>query len=63
MNYLSSSIEEVNLPLYRDIYKKDKKLPKLIQRQLKEASIQRGNCMHIPYQLLLQIIYLKAFSS
>ena len=37
--------EKVNLPLNRDIYKKHHKLPKLIKRQIKAASIQRGKCM------------------
>ena len=51
------------MPLYRYIYKKQGKLPKLIKRQIKEASAERGNCMYIPYQLLLQIISLQTFAS
>ena len=34
----------VNLPLYRDIVRKANKLQKMIKRQIKGLSIQKGNC-------------------
>ena len=35
----------VNLPLYRDIIKKPNKLQKMIKRQIKDRSIQKGSCV------------------
>ena len=37
--------KEVNLPLYRDIIEKPNKSQKMIKRQIKDLSIQKGNCM------------------
>ena len=45
VNYLNSSQVEVNLPLYRDIYKKPNKLQRMIKRQIKDLSTHKGNCM------------------
>ena len=45
VNYLNSSKAEVNLPLYRDIYKNPNKLKKMIKRQIKDLSTHKGNYM------------------
>ena len=39
---------KVNLPLYREIYKRHEILPKLIKQQIKEFCIERVNCMWMP---------------
>ena len=53
----------MNLPLYRDIAEKPKKLPKMIKRQIKDISIQKGNYMQIPCALLFQITCLQSLAS
>ena len=42
--------KQLNSPHYRDIYKQYQKLQKLIKQQIKEVSIERENCMQIPYK-------------
>ena len=40
------------MSLFRDIYKRHEKLPKLVKRQIEEVSIGKRNCLYISYQLL-----------
>ena len=37
--------KEVNLPLFRDIIEKANESQKMIKRQIKDFSTQKGNCM------------------
>ena len=37
--------KEENLPLYRDIIEKPNKSQKMIKRQIKDFSTQKGNCV------------------
>ena len=43
--YFPVKWKEVNLPLYRDIIEKPSKLQIMIKRQIKDISIQKGNCI------------------
>ena len=51
------------MPLYRDIVEKPKKLPKMIKRQIKDLSIQKGNCIYIQYALHFQVTCLQIHAS
>ena len=43
--YFPVKWKEVNLPLYRHIIEKPSKLQIMIKRQIKDISIQKGNCI------------------
>ena len=49
--------------LYGDIIRKPNKLQKMIKRQIKDLSIQKGNCMQIPNELPFPIICLQILPS